>query len=602
MTTECEFVEDCTGAVRTCGADADLVEVAGVEVALCPKHARKIPAGQTSEQHFSGDSMNDRDTTTTGQTTNDEAHTQARTGLTRRAFVQGAGATALITATGAGAATAEETTTDNGPDWTTGRGGLNWSSDYVQNPYYAATLTKSKHKLKWGTDDAALATYENNSGEKDSLGGTVDRDDTMNVVTARADKLDVPDFSLFPRETKFDENGDGDKDTDVSALDPQHWSTTGATNGSVTLEQGDTKVDRSIRISSSNVASGETVKATFDLSAFDAEVTDDVGKRFAQIVARVDAIPTAGNGYLEIAFIDGEGDEKRVYASADRSADDIQTLSTTTGTHVLQERIAELPTAGSGDGTFDEIQSVELRCVDGDCNVTLTALNAERKSKWVFGSYLQNEDTDDEESMERTAPSGEFTITGLDTFSEEFTKEDAVFYDLQYPMRISLGAGDLDHEFRFVEATDRPGYGWVLEQRGKFTLPTGYDLSWASPALKDGVEIPASRFTLVRTATGVKDTKFSDLDESDWNDHTAAYDGSETVSLSDPAQAGVVVAYEAHVLQTDANRDNATDVSASGAGAGGRGRGGSGGGMLKWIVGGFAAISAFIGGTLKGWW
>ncbi|WP_264783157.1 hypothetical protein [Haladaptatus sp. T7] len=49
MTHECEFVEDCTDTVRTCGADADLVEVADVEVALCPRHIQKIPAGEPSD-------------------------------------------------------------------------------------------------------------------------------------------------------------------------------------------------------------------------------------------------------------------------------------------------------------------------------------------------------------------------------------------------------------------------------------------------------------------------------------------------------------------------------------------------------------------------
>ncbi len=67
----------------------------------------------------------------------------------RRTFIKGVGATAATLAT-AGAASAQETTTADGPEWTTGRDGLAWSSDYVQDPYIAeGALTRARHRMVW---------------------------------------------------------------------------------------------------------------------------------------------------------------------------------------------------------------------------------------------------------------------------------------------------------------------------------------------------------------------------------------------------------------------------------------------------------------------
>jgi len=78
---------------------------------------------------------------------------QSTNELSRRRFLGNVGLVAASTAGAAtGVASAQEAS-----EWQTGRDGLAWDSDFVQNPYFAEdTLTKAKHRLEWGTDDAAL--------------------------------------------------------------------------------------------------------------------------------------------------------------------------------------------------------------------------------------------------------------------------------------------------------------------------------------------------------------------------------------------------------------------------------------------------------------
>jgi hypothetical protein len=358
----------------------------------------------------------------------------------------------------------------------------------------------------------------------------------------------------------------------------------------------------SLNISTSGVASGETVSATFDLSKWNAEIDSDESKRFLQLCATLNSLASAAS--VTVAFVDSNGDRKEVYADSSKDGSSADVFATATGNgQVLQQRLGDLTTVANGDGTYSTIQEVVVEVSEADADLTFSALNVEKMSRWVYGSYLKNEGTTDEERVKNYEPSGSFMATGLETFSSAFLEEGAVFYDLQYPMRVTLEAGDLTHEYRFVRASDRPGYEWVLEQRGKVELTTGYDISWQSPALKDVVSIPESRYTTVRTASGVRDTAFGDIDS--WSSHTSAYSSQgATVTLSDPAATGTVVAFESHVLLTGSNRDSAeSEASTSGSGGtGGRGSRGGDEGMFGWIAAGVASIGAFITGSLKGWW
>jgi len=516
---------------------------------------------------------------------------------TRRTFLKGVGVTAATVAT-AGAANAQ-TTTPDGPEWATGRDGVDWTSNYVQNPYIAeGTLTRARHRMKWGTDEDSLAFYEDDSGEKAELGGHVPREDTENAITLRADKFDFSSAREFPRGETYDGDGDGDADEDVSALDATHWTTTGATNGSVSVTDADLDVESALTVASDAVADGETVTASFS----DVSLSDAAAKRYLQFVVNVDTLTSGAT--VEVAIVDDDGDEKVVTASpgADTSTASVFAAATGDGI-VLQQRLADLSTTANGDGSFDSIDSVEVRVLDADATVTFTALDVERKSRWTFGSYLKNEDTDDEERVKRYEPGpGNFTVTGLDTLGDTLAAEGAVLHDVSQPFRYTLAESTLDYKFRFVEATEYPGYDYVFEQRGKWSVPTAIDLTHSGLTMMDEVAVPPGRFKSVWTAAGVEDTAFADLDDdTDKTYHGGAYDSEGAdAELRSSVTADTVFAYGADVLVTESNREGAVADDAP-SGAGGAAPAENSGGNSMWIFGGLlGGIGAFLAGLRRG--
>lgn len=502
--------------------------------------------------------------------------------MTRRQFGTATAATVAAVAT-AGTATAQES------GWTQGREGLNWSSEYVQNTYIEeGSLRRARHKLAWGDGDDALAAYEDDSGNKAMLPGFVPREDTENVLTLRADKFDFPAASKFPRGESYDADGDGDENAEVSALDATHWTTTGATNGSVTVMDGDVDVEDSLVIESSGVASGETVTAEFSL----VDISDSAAKRFLQFVANVDALQSGAT--VTVAVVDDDGDRKEVTASpsADGSTDSVFATSSGSGV-VSQNRLAELGTTANGDGSFDSIASVEVSVSEADATLTFTALDVEAKSQWLFGSYLADEDTDDEERMKRWEPSGSYTVTGLDTLGDTLGNSETVIHDVEQPFRYTMEDSTLAYEFKFAEATDRPGYDFEFMQRGKLEVPTAIELTHSGLSMRSDVEVPASRYNQVWSAAGLADMELSALEDSDKTFHTGLFSGEgETVTLRDAPTSATEYGVGFTLLATSENRSASTGSRGGGGVAPGEG---GGDGKLAMM---FGLITAIFGGVV----
>jgi len=366
---------------------------------------RKRASGETGVEATNNDATTETMSTTETPTTTETSENCAECEtLTRRRFVQTAAVGATLAATGAGGAAAQETTTEEAPEWNSGRDGLNWSSEYVQGPHYRADLTKAKHRVEWGTDDDALAFYENDSGTKDRLGGHVDRSDTENVLSARADQIAFSDADAFPRGAEYDADGDGETNEEVSALDATHWSTTDSANGTISVSDPGRDVN-SLQVSTSGVASGETASATFDLSKWNAEIDSDESKRFLQLCATVNSLASAAS--VTVAVVDSNGDRKEVYADSSKDGSSADVFATATGNgQVLQQRLGDLTTVANGDGTYSTIQEVVVEVSEADADLTFSALNVEKMSRWVYGSYLKNEGTTDEERVKNYDPDG----------------------------------------------------------------------------------------------------------------------------------------------------------------------------------------------------
>lgn len=515
--------------------------------------------------------------------------------MPRRQFLVGAGTAAAAVATGAGSAAAQSS------GWTTGRDGINFGNDFVQNPYFAeADLTRAKHRAKWGLTRDDLVFYEDNNGDKAELPGYVPTEDTANVVSLRADKIDAPGLSVFPRSTSYDADGDGDAETAVTALDATHYTTTGATNGSITVADADRDVSPALRVTTSGLADGETVKATFT----DVDIQSDAAKRiFAGITS---LLQLDANVTVEFVARDDDGDEKvqKAVAGGDTSTTGVFASSTGNG-KVFGNRTADLSTVGSGDGSFDSISEFEIRVSAsggaGNADLVLTGLDIERKSLWSFGSYVKNEGSDDEKTVERTHPSGTFTVTSLDTLGSTFTADDVVFYDVKQPMRYTLAESTQPFEYRFVEATQYQGYDWKFEIRGKQRVPQAIDLTHTALEWLDLVDIPTNRFVEVWTANGVDSTDFGDIADSSKTTHSGAYDAEGVeVTLQSSASAGVTNAYGATVLVVDDEKTAIQDTSGGGGGAAPASGGGMDSGILGVLGGGLTALLALFAGIKKG--
>ena len=515
--------------------------------------------------------------------------------MPRRQFLAGAGAAGAAVAMGAGSAAAQTS------GWTTGRGGINFDNDFVQNPYFAeGDLTRAKHRAKWGLTRDDLVFYEDNNGDKAELPGYVPTEDTANVVTLRADKIDAPGLSVFPRGQQYDASGDGEAETDVTALDAEHYTTSSATNGSITVADADSDVSPALRVSTSGLADGETVTATFS----DVNIQSDAAKR---IFAGIASLPQLdANVTVEFVARDDDGDEKvqKAVAGGDTSTTGVFAASTGNG-FVFGDRNADLPTAGSGDGNFDSITEFEIRVSAsggaGDAEVVLTGLDIERKSLWSFGSYVENEGSDDEKTVERTHPSGEFTVTSLDTLGSTFTADDVVFYDVRQPMRYTLAASSEPFEFRFVEATQYQGYDWKFQIRGKQRVPQAIDITHTALEWLDVVDVPTNRFVEVWTANGVDSTDFGDIADSSKTTHTGAYDAEGAqVTLQSSASAGVTNGYGATVLVVDDEKTAIEDTSGGGGGGAAPASGGGMDGILGVLGGGVTALVALFASIKKG--
>lgn len=540
--------------------------------------------------------MEDTPTAPAGAQTDDESTTTDGPTMTRRQFAAGAGATvAAVTMTGTAAAA------DDSGDWMTGSSGLNWDSPFVQNPYFSeGSLTRARHRMMWGTDDSALLTYEDDSGNKATLPGYVPREDSQNVLTLRADKIDFPGASAFPRGENYDESGNGDAETPVSALDAVHWTTDGATNGSISVSDGDLDVSQSLTISSSSVASGETVTATFS----DVSLTDAAAKRFLQFVVNVDQLTSGAT--VEVVVVDDDGDEKTVSASAgaDTSQDGVFASGTGSGI-AYQQRLNGLSTAANGDGAFDSIDEIQVRITGADATLTFSAFDVERKSQWTFGSYLQNEGADSEERTTHYEPGpGTYSVTGLDTLGDVLANEDAVLYDVTQPMRYTLADSDGDFRFRFKEAANYPGYDYVLRQQGKASVPTAIDLTHSALSFEDVVSAPPNRYQAAWTALNTDGTALADLDDSDKTYHGSAYSSQgETATLRSSVTADNELAFGADILVTESNRGEAfssSERSSGGGGAAPASNGGGGGNFL--MFGGLFGLVGAVLGRIRGLW
>ncbi len=395
----------------------------------------------------------------------------------------------------------------------------------------------------------------------------------------------------YPRDAQYDSDSDGDSDTDVRAVDATHWSTDESnTSGTLTVEDGSDEVN-SVRMAGDSIASGETATATFDLTAHDAEITSDEDKRYLQLAFNVDAL-TSG-AVVTIRAVDEDGDHKAVTIDPDGDTANTDVIADATGSgYVSQIQLADLSLGGSGSGSWNNIESIEVEIAEADATVEFFGIDLERKSKWVFGEFVENEHDDDtEETVTVYEPGpGYQKVTDL----SGSLLSDATIYDLEVPVRYTAGKSDEGGSVSSTDAENYPSFDERLEQVERLATETAIDLSHSNLALELDQELPTERYHTVELATGTSDV--DDPEDMSWSDVSGSLSGAgNTATLEDLVESGTQYAVRVRTVLTSDEFDAAQSSALGGGGGALSSSGGLFSGVSGWILAIGGALTSYFG-------
>lgn len=494
--------------------------------------------------------------------------------MTRRGLTRGAGALIIaallvLSVVAAGAAS---------------NNAANWSSSSAPDVEIVEdSVTIKSHDR---AEMSSLLDYENDDGNVDTLPARLN-DSVNNSVGVHYARIDDDSFTQFPR--KSDETNNS-----ASWADETEWTTTGtnATKISVTDADGSTaaNVDALKFATDGTMGTGDDAAAEYT----NLSITSDAEKRVARLVFNVDTLDAGAE--LTVEFVDADGDTKviAVNASADASRTDV--AANTTGTSfVYQTRLADLATDGTGDGSFDAIETVRVQVVDADATVTVTYMDGDPKSAISMGEKLEDTDSDsalETTTIEQKTSSGEQrleSLAGMGTWADDAIVNDLEVYGLIYEPQ-HLASEDVIVEFDpgFQEDYNYP-HGSATYLR--FTVPAQIDVVHHGLELRLGEQAYVSdRYVNLDVAEGTGSTDLKDVES--WSDKTGSLvSKGDTASLDTTVPTGENVDVRVKLLQKDSEFANyKPDTGGSDGGA-------KGGGLssLPLIGGVIAVLLAWLG-------
>ncbi|WP_436931679.1 hypothetical protein [Halosimplex halobium] len=462
--------------------------------------------------------------------------------------------------------------------------GLNFSSDKTPNPTIVEDeLTVHEHDRAMMDDPLE---YYNDAGEVTTLNASVNSSQTT-PVGLRFDKVDAEAFAQFPR---VDNEGDNDA-TWTKASD---WTTSSGASSSVSVAEADADGVEKVNVDAS-VASGETATATFGANV---SLDSDPNKRVLTFGGNVNEL--ASGATVEVRVVDGDGDYRYAEISSSVAASDETHIANGTGNgFVFQERISNLPLAGSGDGALDSIQEIDVVASEANADVTVSWLDADRKGEVDLAEIER--DTDGDSELETTTvtniwQSGPTNITGLSTLGDTFDEAsiaDLHVYDVRYALEDVTDESEYSVNFSSADAYSYPE---KLELYADLQVPTAIDLSHGDLTLEFDQGLINERYAVLEVGSGVdSSTDFGNTSDSAMTGMTSALSGQDTTAeLVSSATADTNYRIHAVILlQTEE-----VDTIMSTAGAVGP-TGGGGGGFL----GGFwGQLTAVVGTVLGGAW
>jgi hypothetical protein len=449
---------------------------------------------------------------------------------------------------------------------------VNYDADGAPNPYIDVdAVTVAAHDRD--TMDSALQ-YESNSGDIKTLPAMVNQTNnasspyrTNNPYSMVATDIEWNDASAFPHGKE-----------NVSAIDASEWSKDMSSSaGSATISDSTTApgVD-AVSFSTSGQTSGDTAKFTF--SNF--SVTSDAQKRYLQVAADINSLDSGTSA--ELRAVDADLDHVSVdLVNQSANETDSAVVANATGEgDVLQVQLGSLAVEGSGDGTLQEIQQVQIVVSDGNLDADISALNAESLGEWTFGEERVDTDSDDElETESIMEPHGRFNVYNLSTMGPAF--DNAVIHSLEFPaqFRAQYYMDSEDGQTEFIEATNRPGFAAILDHYKRISLPAQYDLSYSGTELVAEQSWISSRYVSVETKEAVGSTDFGDIDG--WTTVTDSFDSEgDKVTLDSTVGAGTEYALHYEIKLQQGEVDTLKTTKGGGPGV----LGGGGGGFFSMLV------------------
>ena len=461
---------------------------------------------------------------------------------------------------------------------------FNPDASAAQNPYISADVTVDT----FDRSDMSPGEYEDNSGDIAELPAVLNQSDDVddlgsgyvNTFGFVATDIEFNDAAAFPH-----------GDDDVSAVDNEsEWAVDeSSTAGSMTVSDAETAPGvEALEVSTSSQSDTDTAVATFD----NFSVTSDTQKRYLQTFVDVETLDSGAE--VEIRAVDADGDYVWGTINSSLTASDDGVVGNATGEgYVFQRQVGAMSVGGSGDGTMDEIQSIEVVVTDGDATIRMSALNAEKTGEYKLAD--KRVDTDDEDDFETETINEVYTPGAINTHDLSTmgaTFEDATIHGLTFPADFTAAEVEQTDEYvnvTFGAAESYPSFDNLMDADYRLSLPDAYDLSYANAELQLEQTVPESRYDSLQIREGAGDTEFSEMDSYTDVSGSLGTEG-DTVTLDNTIQPGQKIVVAADVLVTGDERSQIEQVGGAGQ------FGSSDGGIVDSIL----SVPGAIVGTIAG--
>ena len=415
------------------------------------------------------------------------------------------------------------------------------SDDPAPNPWISTDVTKDVHEMSWGDNASEALQYEADNGDIVSLNASVNSS-ADNPISFVASDVNATDFKDFPHQKN-----------DVMWTDATEWSKSGANSSKLSVSSSTTapSVDALSVATDGSMSAGSTATASFS----NVSVDSDVEKRYLQFVGDINSIEAGASVQLRVT--DNEGDYLAATINTSRSSGEDLIANASGEGIVYQRQLGKMAVKGSGDGSIDAIESVNLNIADGDADVDVAALNVDKMSMWSLGERKVDTDSDDEmetETIRETKTGGPIAVHGLETLGPTF--DDATIHGLTTSVEFSAAdLGESNKMVNYSAADNYPSFSTLSTVYYRLSLPSAYELSYGNAMLQDTQKLPANRYQKVAYAEATGDTDFEDI--SSWTTMTSDYSSvGKNVTIDSTVQPGQNLVFRADYLLTDEEKKN----------------------------------------------